>query len=226
MKLSYKKGVYFFEEENILLGFTDKSFSGVNVNKEVKKVANILDFDFEALSYLKQIHSSKIFQARDSGNIYSGDGLFTLEKLRLLLIRTADCLPLFFYSYKDNLVGLIHLGWKPAYRGILEIFFDRIEKFKIELESSYLLIGPGLRECCFEVKRDFMAFDFFKNFILKRREKYFLDLGSFVKNEFIKRGFKEKNVLDTRFCSYCLENFYSFRRDRTQNRTLSFILQR
>ncbi|RKY34358.1 MAG: hypothetical protein DRP69_04900, partial [Candidatus Duberdicusella sinuisediminis] len=213
-------------EENILLGFTDKSFSGVNVSKEVRKVADILNFDFEGLSYLKQIHSSKVFWVRGSRNIYQGDSLFTLEKLRLLLIRTADCLPLFFYSYKDNLVGLIHLGWKPAYKGILENFFNKIGKFKIELESSYLLIGPGLRECCFEVKRDFMAFDFFKNFILKRREKYFLDLGSFVKNEFIKRGFKEKNVLDTQFCSQCLESFYSFRRDKTQDRTLSFILQR
>ena len=226
MRISYKKGIYFFEDRNLLLGFTDRSFQGLDVEEDIKKIASLLKIEFKKITFLHQLHSPKVVLATKRGRVYQGDSLLTKERLRFLVIRTADCIPLFFYDYKSRVIGLIHLGWRPAYKRIIDNFLRVVGSFNLDYANSYLLVGPGLRRCCFEVKKDFAGFEFFKRFIYKRKEKFFLDLVGFAKENFLKGNFKKTNILDTQLCSRCFLSFFSFRRENTEKRTLSFIIQR
>lgn len=230
MGIIREKGVYLFEEFldfGVVAGFTDKAYSGLKPQEDIGKAIAALDLTYENFFFLDQVHGSEVIRPQGNSQVFSGDGLISDKKKEVLLVRTADCLPLFFYQPKKNIIGVIHLGWKPAKAGIITAFIDKLKHvFDSDLKDAVLGIGPGLRRCCFEVGDEFLGFDYFKDFIETRDSKNYLDMVSFLKKAFVDRGFKEEGFLDSQICSICDQNFHSARRDKTQERTLSFIIQK
>lgn len=230
MGLVKEKGVYIFEEFldfGILAGFTDRTFPGLIVEDDLKAISSSLDFTYQNLHYLNQVHGNSVIYPKGNTRIYTADGLISDKKRQVLIVRTADCIPVFFYDSLRSVSGIIHLGWKPAKENILNEFIDKAtEDLKVNLNESFIGIGPGLRKCCFEVKEEFLSFSCFSDFIEKRNSRYFLDMVAFLKKTFIDRGLLRDNFLDSQICTICNKEFYSYRRDKTQNRTISFIIQR
>lgn len=62
----------------------------------------------------EQIHGDKIkvVTSKNPKTIPKTDGLITNRKNIFLAIFTADCVPVFLYDFKKEVVGLIHAGWK------------------------------------------------------------------------------------------------------------------
>ena len=230
MGIIQEKQIYFFEEFldfGVVAGFTDKAYSGLKVEEDVKRISSSLDFTYQKLSYLNQVHGSTVILPEAETQVFTGDGLLSDKNKEILLVRTADCLPLFFYESTKKVIGIIHLGWRPAKENIIAVFIDKLKDvFGAGLKEAFLGIGPGLRRSCFEVGREFLDFSCFAGFIEERDSKYYLDMVSFLKRSFVARGFKKENFLDSQICSFCDSNFYSARRDKTDKRTLSFIMQR
>jgi len=69
---------------------------------------------------LNQTHGDKIvvIDHQTPAITQIGDGLITNIPGRALSIKTADCFPLFLYDPKQQVIGLIHVGWLGANRGI------------------------------------------------------------------------------------------------------------
>lgn len=199
-------------------GFTKITLAGQDLQSDFKKVLNILGRDFR-ISYLNQWHSTQVNFINKPG-VYNGDAIFTKEEKITLVVRTADCLPLFFYDAKNGFVGLIHLGWRSAKQGI----FDNLN---IDLANFKVLAGVGLRKCCFKVGEEFLNFEKLVNFIEKKNASFYFDTIGFSKKELTRKGLNENNFKDLNICSLCNElNFFSYRRDKTKKRTLSFIIKR
>jgi len=170
------------------------------------------------IAHLAQQHSV-IVNFIDKEGIYTGDGLFTKEKNLILVVKTADCLPLFFFEEKRKIIGMVHLGWRSGLRGILE-------GLDIDFSLCKLMVGVGLRRCCFRVKEDFLHYRKFSPFIKKERDSLYFDPIMFLKEVSFSRGLKKKNFGDLNICSFCSQDkFFSYRRDKTQKRTLSFIVK-
>lgn len=230
MGLIYKKGVYIFEELldfDLIAGFTDACFKGLNIKEDLSCLGQFLDVDFDNFVYLTQVHSGIVVKLPKKGSLFIGDALLTDKKKVALIVRTADCLPLLFYDSVQKVIGTIHLGWRPANNQIIEHFIQEAQKmYGINLKDSFIGIGPGLRHCCFQVQPDFLDYAGFVDFVSKRDSSYFFDLVGFLKRSFVGKGMIKDNFLDSGICSKHSKNFYSARRNNTQHRTLSFIVQK
>ena len=137
-----------------------------------------------------------------------------------MAVKTADCLPLFFYDEKDGSIGVLHMGWRSAKEGILD-------NISIDLPSAKVLAGVAMRQCCFEVTDEFRAYRDLSPFVNERADKLYFDPVGFSRAALTARGMKEESFSDLNICTICNSlNFFSFRRDKTKNRMLSFIIKR
>jgi len=143
-------------EEILNLGFTDW-----DIRDRVLK--NRQDF-FAALKAskvrviaLRQIHSD-IVQVVNSasselaGDAPKGDALLTNEPGFLLLVQTADCVPILLADKKRRAIAAIHAGWRGTLQRIAEKALGRMQmEFGTRPKDVIAALGPGIGQCCFEV---------------------------------------------------------------------------
>jgi len=211
MRLKEKNEYFFIKDSCFFLGFTKPNFKNSILELEDLNKLNL------KIATLKQIHSSKINLIKKGSN-YKGDGLFTSISNLVLTVKTADCLPVFLYSKELNVCGIIHMGWRGAVSGILE-------NIPFDLNSFRVIAGVGLRKCCYRVGKEFLEFSIYP-FILNINGVLYFDVIEFTKSILISKGLKKENFLDLGICSFCSkEKFFSYRRDKTIFRTISFIVR-
>jgi YfiH family protein len=206
-----------FFDSSVIAGFTKPTLYG-NPAQDVYIALKGLKSDF-SVSYLKQIHSSTIHTVEQEG-VYVGDGLFSSRKHLALIVKTADCMPLFFASAQQGTIGMVHMGWRSAWAGILGNIPADFASFKV-------IAGVGLRPCCYKVGEEFLEYQQFSSCIERKSNGVYFDPIRFIRETLTSRGLKEENFLDVRICSGCsTQKFFSYRRDATAKRTLSFILKK
>jgi YfiH family protein len=159
---------------------------------------------------MDQIHSSEIVFA-DSNISYKCDGIYT-NKIKLpLVVKTADCVPLLMESSKG--VSATHAGWRGLEKSIFEKSLDIHE-----ISSLKISIGPHARKCCYEVGVEFLKT--FNNSINKVNDKYYLDLTKNIKQFAFENNI---NLEDTNVCTICNKEYFSYRKNKTNERQFSFI---
>jgi hypothetical protein len=205
-----------FFPTGIIAGFTKPNINGKNPREDIGKALAFLNHDF-SVSYLNQIHSGIIHQVRGA-SLWEGDGLFTQDKNHLLIVKTADCLPVILFSEKLKTIGVIHMGWRSAQQGILNNSGFDLSLFKV-------FIGPAMRECCFEVGREFKDIKVFTDFLEERQGKLYFNSAKFAGSNLQRAGVGKADFVDCGICSFCSpQNLFSFRRTKQELRTLSFIM--
>jgi hypothetical protein len=198
---------------NIVSGFTKSLLPGKlpdDFNKLISYIGKKSSF-----SYMDQKHLAGLVLAQKPG-IYDADGLFTKDKNHFLAVKTADCLPLFLAN-GDSLVGVIHMGWRSAKKGILKnISFD--------LADFRVVAGLGLRSCCYQVGAEFREFSELSSYLRMTPKGVFFEPVRFARDQLISQGLKKDNFFDLSLCSCCSGgDFFSYRRNKTNKRNLSFI---
>jgi YfiH family protein len=189
------------------------------VLKEIKK----LNLPNPKLILAEQIHDKKIYfcQSNIENSIILGvDGLLSKIKNQILAIRTADCIPLLFYSPKEKIVGNLHVGRKGLAKGIIE----EVAKFFKDPKEVLVGIGPHIRKCCYEFQeRDYLEMKNWDKYFEKRNGKFYLDLTQILLDKLFALNFQKKNIEDLGFCTFCQkEKFFSARRGE-KKLFLSFI---
>lgn len=114
-------------------------------------ISALTGMDEKNIHILQQVHGDLVLDAVRVTAATEGDGLYTTEKNRALVIKTADCMPVFLWSEQRPLVAAIHSGWRGLENRIVERFCEK--KFSPgEKISAY--IGPciGMRQ--YEVGED------------------------------------------------------------------------
>ncbi len=168
-----------------------------------------------SFSYMIQKHLSEVSLIEGPG-AYEADGLFTKKKNLFLMVKSADCLPIFL-AQGNKWVGAVHMGWRPAREGILK-------NIPFDLSGFRAVAGVGLRSCCYRVGAEFIKYPQFSCYLKKTSQGLFFDPVEFAKTELVRLGLLEANFFDLGLCSFCSEgDFPSWRRNKTANRTLSFI---
>ena len=166
---------------------------------------------------LNQKHTNIVVSAKEISQA-PADGVFTDSAEYILLVKTADCFPVFLYD--GSTIGLLHLGWRSVFAGILGNFFYALPDFNIE--QARAVIGPGIDSCCFEVSSEvFILFD--EKYRLSRKDKFFIDLKRLILDELT--GFGIKYILTSESCTVCnKELFHSYRREGPEvKHMLSYI---
>ena len=147
------------------LGFTDWD-SRARVLENRKKFFRAIGADKLRAITLRQIHSDVVHRV-DSSNAGAkdapqGDALFTREPGVLLVVQTADCIPILLADPKRRAIAAIHAGWRGTLRRIAAKTLGRMHmEFGTRPEDVIAALGPGIGRCCYEVgsevARDFDA---------------------------------------------------------------------
>ncbi len=173
------------------------------------------------IGQIKQVHKSKIIEISEkTQNLRKADGMTTGEENILLLIKTADCFPVLLSDNTGTAVGALHVGWRSAAGGILQKGINYLCKAYGKTSRNILAaIGPGIRKCCFEVKRDFIEYFEDRNrdvedYLTVKQNRFYFDLPSFIKDRLKSAGVPPKSIDDLELCTCCEEGVLpSYRRE-------------
>lgn len=167
----------------------------------------------------EQVHSSLVCYTKEKGEyLPSCDGLVSDKRL-FLSIRTADCLPIFFYEPDKHLIAGVHAGWKGLYSGIIDSTIKKIEKIGGKASKLLVAIGPHIKACCYSVSAERIeAFqDIIQNDHIKIGEKrlgnWYLDLECFAVYQLVIEGISDHNIDILPICTNCDTRYFSFRRE-------------
>lgn len=222
------------------LGF-GRGDSKETVTQNYQNICSVLGVEVESLVLSKQIHETNIEEVtyKDKGNgiIHpnkweSVDGIYTREKGITLVTHYADCVPLFFYAPKHQIIGMAHAGWRGSVGEIGKKMVEEwMHKYNVPVEDIEVGIGPSIGACCFEVHAD-VADEFIKkfgkaSFIVESKinGKYNINLWECNKQSLIKCGIKAENIAISELCTCCHDDiFFSHRKTMGNRGTLAAIM--
>lgn len=190
------------------------------------------DVSLDSLCCAQQVHSSRAVVAgtsnRGAGSldqenaIKNCDCLLTAEKGIMLMIFTADCVPVLLYDKKNNAGGICHAGWKGTAAGILLKAVETMRKvFSSCPEDIIAGIGPsiGADEYAIDEERASVFKQLFKEkagLVLKKienekRPRFYLDLKKSNALQLEVAGLKAENIEIATESTLSQPDFFSFR---------------
>lgn len=220
------------------LGFTkDDSHALVEKNRAafLQKLGARAGKKSWALVTLRQIHSDIIHCiSTPPQETLAGDGLITATPGIVLGIQTADCLPVVLVDTKKRAIGVFHAGWRGTLKRIAEKGAGEMQRFfGTNPRDIKAVIGPGVRNCCYEVGeevrsafeskfayaaelfREFKESDHIRErypmlFLTSRApghsdlpKKIFLDLAEANHRQLLDAGVLAKNIEVSPLCTSC-----------------------
>lgn len=225
--MQIQKNVYkfdIFRNENIVCGVSTRSFGSIGdrgiKKKNLKKFCDTLGIGSNSVILPAQTHSSNIHfvDSRSDRKLENTDGLITNKNNLFIGVLTADCLPICFFDKENDLIGVVHAGYKGILRGVIEEMVKRFRELGSNIKNIKVVIGPSIGKCCYDVfyeriskfkKRlnSFLAYE-------KREGKYYLDLKKIASNILLYSGILEKNLEISPICTKSnLKSFFSARGD-------------
>jgi polyphenol oxidase len=153
------------KHERVLnLGFTDWDIRA-RVLENRGKFFRAIGAEKMRVVALRQIHSDaahRVDVANAGKEAPQGDALFTRDPGILLVVQTADCIPILLADTKQRAIAAIHSGWRGTLKRIAEKTLGRMHmEFGTQPEDVIAALGPGIGRCCYEVgsevARDFDA---------------------------------------------------------------------
>ncbi len=171
-----------------------------------------------------QVHSTRVVAVgpADRGQVIGrADALITEAPGVALMLRFADCVPVWLYDPRRRVAGLAHAGWRGTVAGVATAVVRAMEKtFGCQASDVIAGIGPSIGPCCYEVGADVAgaaraACAGERGSFLEPRGagKWNLDLWSAVHQQLAGAGVEQIEV--ARLCTAChTEEWFSHRAER------------
>lgn len=113
--------------------------------------------------WLRQTHSTLVStpQSRlsEQGGVITADAAVTNISDEVLVIMTADCLPVLFTNDKGTVVGAAHAGWRGLCAGVLENTIAELLRLSDDKNPANFMawLGPAIGPEAFEVGQDVVS---------------------------------------------------------------------
>ena len=212
--VSVQSGVYVFPQflPDAVCCFSTREFEA---SRDIPLFLDSIGIPRERFATVEQSHGDQIILAtgENLSSIPEADGLVTDQKDLALVIRTADCVPLFLFDPETPAIGICHAGWRGTRKGVvlrtLEMFN---QSFGSNLRFLEAAMGPAICSHCYEVGEEFR--DYFPGFVEPRGQKYFFDLRGAIRNQLLEAGLQPEAIWDSSCCTSCsINQFYSARKE-------------
>ncbi len=210
------------EDQGMVLGYTERGF-------RLARLGAL--FSPPRLVQLKQIHSDIILEAERIKSGSKGDGIVLGSRGEMAIIKTADCIPLFFWERTYSLGGILHIGWRGLLQGIETKLVGYLKQRALHLEDMVFFMGAGIDRDCYEVGEDLVTEFQHKGyadsiFSPGGRGKYLMDLKLGVRLSLRESGVPAENILDASICTFCTpDRLPSYRRGgNTNERIYNFLM--
>ena len=195
-----------------------------HVKQNLDSILRVLGFDEKQLAQVKQVHSSYVVRVDKptlaGSALTHADGMVTKHPGVVLLMRFADCVPIFLYDPSRKAVGIAHAGWKGTVLGIAS---ETVKKMQMEFgsEPGNLIagIGPSIgpdhyqigEEVIRDIKRSFPAR--WSEILVERNDGVKLDLWKANVISLSQAGVNNIEVAE--ICTAChLKEWFSHRGDK------------
>jgi hypothetical protein len=180
-------------------------------------VARAVELDPTKLVIPEQVHSTKVAIVNHPGSYPQTDGVITNNTGLVLTIQVADCIPLFIFDPVTRCFGLVHAGWRGVAKGIGHQTIEQLKNLEAHLDQVRFLLGPSIRQCCFEVGEK-VAVQFPPQFVERKNgESPHLSLQAALIEQLRHYGIPENNVTDIGKCTCCNStDYFSYRREGAQ----------
>lgn len=168
-------------------------------------------------------HGTKVAVVSDeaAGNmIGETDALITDTKNLFISVTGADCFPLYFYDPAHKAIGIAHVGWRGLVSGVVpNVVGKMMQSFETEPSVLVVGIGPGIRQCHFDVSPENRAlYERYSVCVAEREGKTFVNIPGIIKIQLEQSGVNKEYIQDSESCTYCQEQkYFSFRRDKPKD---------
>jgi len=206
----------YFQTPGFVAQFSLRSFD-LNHLSSRELVARAVGLEPTRLVVPEQVHSTRVIVVERPGPYPQTDGVLTNNPQLVLTIQVADCIPLFILDPVTCCFGLVHAGWRSIAKGIGYRTVERLQELEASLDQIRFLLGPSIRQCCFEVGAE-VAAQFPPQFVDgKNGDLPHLSLQAALKAQLLQHGIPENQVKDVRQCTCCQSrHYYSYRREGAQ----------
>jgi len=207
-------------------GCTDSSDGNAKEPLARQKALEKAGLDFNNLVTCKQVHGGNIAEINDAGRkLWEGyDGLITSVTGVITGIFAADCAPVLIAEEKRKVLGNFHAGRRGVYGEIVKKGVAILNKnWNAEPANMKAFVGPHILECCYFVGSD-VAELFPEECKRTFSGKISLSLQKAIVRQLLDAGLSQNNIFENKKCTCCGSGFYSYRRDKTEKRMLSFAV--
>ena len=195
---------------------SEDTLSLFDLNKKYQNyqtIAESLGFPSEILAVPEQIHSANITYIDTPGEYIGTDGLITDNPEIILVIKVADCVPVYLYEPRSQLIGLVHSGWRGTAGGIVPNAVRKMLKMGADKKEINVFLGPAIGFCCYEV--DGEVADNFNNHAKRKMEsrKWKVGLHEHICLQLAEIGILSSNIMASDICTFESQDCHSYRRD-------------
>ena len=178
-----------------------------------KEITRKLDYNAKDLAIPEQVHSTVVEFARFPGMHPAADGLVTTNSNILLTLKVADCVPVYLYEPRKNMIGLVHSGWRGTVGKIVPNAIQLMQKNGAETGEIRCFLGPAIGICCYEVGVE-VAHKFDDEAKMKLEDrKWKVGLHDQISLQLASSGIPEENIQTSDMCTYESRDCHSYRRD-------------
>ena len=204
--------------------------SGVHTSRVVrntKRLGEALGVDETRMTLTKQIHDTQVsVVTEDKVGMglhrpmeWQSDAIVTALPDTPIIGFYADCVVTLLYDPATHTAGVCHSGWRGMAAGILPKTVEVMaEKLGTKRESLIAVLGPSIRQECFETDADVpeamerLMGERVHPFIAEKGVKFHVDLQGIGVRLLTDAGLSPENVIDSGICTKCCaDEFWSHR---------------
>jgi len=187
------------------------------VTNNISRFAEALGLEAADLAMMKQVHGDTIRDISEPGLYENTDAMITRHARIGLTVRSADCVPVVLYAPNEQIVAVVHAGWRgSAARVTLKTVQRLVEEFRVDTAGLFAFIAPSAGRCCYQVGAD-VAGLFPEAWVDTVGEHHHLDLKGLNAHQLEQAGVRPDNIEIDGLCTIHNETlFHSWRRDGEQ----------
>jgi len=183
--------------------------------------------DHARLRKVNQVHGSTVVDSTSyNGGAPDADGMWTRSSADLLIVKAADCAPVWFVDPATKAIALVHAGWRGIAAGIIEQAILALGKAGAAVSDVNVAVGPHIGPCCLEVgpevaalfADDVGAVKPASRLVVERRrnDSSSLDISAAIQHRLAQMKVASQQVGVSTACTRCRDDIlHSYRRNGT-----------
>jgi hypothetical protein len=170
----------------------------------------------------KQVHGRTVLALDDAPRhgvairLGEADALVTAQAGRLVMVSTADCVPVLLCDPEAGLIGAIHSGWRGTAARVTDAALDLLEERGARPERLIALLGPSISRDRYEVGPEVVAaLGPAPEGALRagKGDRSFVDVARYVVRRLRARGVSNERLFRAPLCTFDDARFPSYRRE-------------
>jgi YfiH family protein len=149
------------------------------------------------------------------------DGFITPLNNICLVIRSADCVPVFVFDRKNRILGAVHSGWRGTAVSIArKLIREMKDRYGSEYGELFAFILPSIGPESYMVRSN--VADLFPSDIVRKNGCLFLNLWQNIERSLNEEGMQDDHIFNSRLCTLQNRSEFFSSRGGDGGRNLNF----